>query len=246
MITKNEIKFLQSLHLKKYRELHNCFLVEGRKIVKELIASQFEISIIYATNEWICNNNKVENVKVEEVTEDELTKIATHKNPDQVVAVAKTPSFSLPDTLGGQKYVLLDNINDPGNAGTIIRSADWFGWDGVIFSDESVEIFNPKVINSAKGSLFRIPVFQGDIADFLNRNKDFTVYGAMMDGTSIYEQSFVEKAIVVIGNEANGISPKISPFIRHAITIPRVGSAESLNAGVAASIIFSHWKSCSK
>lgn len=242
MITKNEIKYLQSLHLKKYRELHNCFLVEGRKIVKELIASQFEVSIIYATNEWISNNIGLKNVKVEEVTADELSKIATHQHPDQVVAVAKVPSYNLPTTLIGKKFVLLDQVNDPGNAGTIIRSADWFGWDGVIFSENSVEIFNPKVINSAKGSLFRTPVFQGDIASFLTQNSDFEVYGALMEGDSIYNVSFSEKAILIIGNEANGISPEISSFINQAITIPRLGGAESLNAGVAASIIFSHWK----
>jgi len=242
MISKNQIKFVQSLHQKKYRQMYGKFLVEGHKTVLELLSSGFKIDSIYATAKWISENKINFNVLIAEVTEAELQKIATHENPQEVIAVANIPASSADAQLKKGKYIALDQINDPGNAGTIIRIADWFGLDGVIFSENSVDVFNPKVVSAAKGSLFRVPFYYMDLEKCFAANGHFPVLGTFMEGESIYSKQFPTDGILLIGNEANGISESLSAAIQHRISIPKFGQAESLNAGVAAGILISEWK----
>jgi TrmH family RNA methyltransferase len=241
MLSKNQIKYIQSLHQKKYRQMYGYFLVEGRKSVEDLISSYFEINTIYATNEWNGTQTSMLVEKVEIVDAASLQKIATHQHPDEVVALVKIPSIELPPVLPSGKYIVLDCMNDPGNAGTIIRTADWFGWDGVIFLENSVDIFNPKTVNAAKGSLFKIPIFQSTSAALFSAANNHVVYGAFLDGEAFDKIKKEENALLIIGNEANGISESISSFVQKKISIPKKGNAESLNAGVAAAVLMSRW-----
>lgn len=243
MISKNQIKDIQSLHQKKYRQLYGNFLVEGHKSVSELLRSNYTTKEIFATAEWIVQNGDLlSDVKITEVSVAELQKISTQETPHQVVAVAKIPDVTLPEKLPDGCYIAVDNLNDPGNAGTIIRNADWFGFRGVIFSRNSVEAFNPKTVSAAKGSIFNTNVIYADLAKCFSENNDFPVLGAFMDGAPIYSVAFPPKGILLIGSEANGISETLFPYITQHIAIPRYGSAESLNAGVAAGIIAAEWR----
>jgi len=241
MLSKNQIKYIQSLHQKKHRQMYGYFLVEGRKSVEDLISSDFEINTIYATNQWKGIEIPALLEKIMIVDEASLQKIATHQHPDQVVAVVKMPSIELPSILPSGKYIVLDSINDPGNAGTTIRTADWFGWDGVIFLENCVDIFNPKTVNAAKGSLFTIPVFESTASALFSVANAHTVYGAFLEGEAFDKIKREENVLLIIGNEANGISEHIFPFIQKKISIPKKGNAESLNAGVAAAVLMSQW-----
>ena len=223
--------------------MYGNFLVEGHKSVLELLHSSFKTIELFATSEWLSQNeNVIGKTKFTEVTDTELQKIATQENPHGVIALAEIPNTETAQKLDDGIYIALDSLSDPGNAGTVIRIADWFGFSGVIFSQNSVEIFNPKTVSAAKGSLFNIKVFATDLAQCFESNKNFEVYGTFMIGENIYNTPFPEKGILLIGNEANGISEALLPHITKAITIPKFGNAESLNAGVAAGIIASEWR----
>lgn len=223
--------------------MYGNFLVEGHKSVSDLLRSNYITKEVFATNDWIAQNpNLVSATKITEVSDSELQKIATQENPHQVVAVAQIPDTENPAKLSDGCYIAADNLSDPGNAGTIIRIADWFGFSGVIFSQNSVEVFNPKAVSAAKGSLFNMKIIYADLAQCFANNKQFAVLGAFMEGDPIYSVSFPEKGILLIGNEANGISDTLSSLVTQKITIPKYGNAESLNAGVATGIIAAEWK----
>lgn len=244
MISKQQLSFVRSLQQKKFRQMYGKFLVEGDKLVRELLASPFKIEAIFKTPTW---NGAFERGKIEviEVTDEELRKISTHENPNQVLAIAEIPVWGrtgfdtkLPDGL----YLACDNLSDPGNAGTIIRTADWFGVKHIFFSEGSVDIFNPKVVSSAKGSLFRVECHYLDLKELIIQNSEIPVYGTFMDGESIYGKPLPKDAIVIIGNEANGIGDELSALIKHRISIPNFGKAESLNAAVAAGIVLGEFR----
>jgi len=221
--------------------MYGKFLVEGRKTVQDLLLSDFKVNTIYATNEWQPESIVKADILVEEVSAGEITKISSHETPDKVIAVAEMPENIFVDKLDKGKYLLLDQINDPGNAGTIIRTAHWFGWDGVILTKNSVDIFNPKTISAAKGSLFHIPVRYCENATTLLSESKKEIYGAFMDGGNIYNSKTEENCILIIGSEANGISEELIPLIQNKISIPKIGGGESLNAGIAAAILMSEW-----
>ena len=244
MLSKQQVSFVRSLHQKKFRQMYGKFLVEGDKLVRELLQSTFKVDAIFKLKGWEFSF-KGEKPDVFEVSEDELRKIATHESPNQVLAVALIPKYNA--TMPAAKledglYVACDNLNDPGNAGAIIRTADWFGVKKVFFSEDSVDVYNPKVVNAAKGSLFRLECNSAKLESLFEANKHIKVYGAFMQGESIYKTELDKNAFIVIGNEANGISSDLLPFIHHRITIPSFGGAESLNAAVAAGILMSEWK----
>lgn len=240
-ISKAQVRYIRSLHSKKFRQMYAKFLVEGDKAVRELIHSPFKIDAIYAHAEWIAQNDAPERL-CHEVSEGELMQISTHDSPNQVLAVAYIPANEINEISGDQLYIACDTLNDPGNAGTIIRVADWFGISTVIFSENSVEVYNPKVVSAAKGSLFRVRVIYADLPGFFQKNKSLPVYGAAMDGESIYKAGLPKAGILLIGNEANGISEALYQYVTHKISIPPFGDAESLNAGVATGIIVSEWR----
>ena len=224
--------------------MYGKFLVEGDKLVRELLASSFKVDAIFKTSSWNYANQR-DKIELIEVSEEDLRKISTQENPNQVLAVAHLPELNtsiLSKALPNDLYLACDNLSDPGNAGTIIRTADWFGVRHIFFSQNSVDVFNPKVVSAAKGSLFRVACHYVDLKEVFNRNPGLVVYGAYMDGISIYKKPLTKHAMLVIGNEANGISGELIPFITQRISIPNFGYAESLNAAVAAGIILGEFR----
>ena len=249
MLSKALIKRISSYKESKYRNQDKVFVVEGVKVVNELLNSCFEIETICALRQWLDDNsksiiNKTNNII--EVSGDELKKISSFSTPNQVLAVVKTPSPK--EVVFKDKLVIaLDQINDPGNLGTIIRIAHWFGIEDIICSENTVDQFNPKTIQSTMGSLFRVNVSYHNLKSYLqNLPKDYPIYGAVVEnGENIYEKQVQKQGIIIIGSESHGISNEIIPLINNPITIPNFSinqKAESLNASIATGIIVSEFK----
>jgi TrmH family RNA methyltransferase len=239
MISKNELKYIQSLCQKKQRVAEGVFIAEGPKLAEELLASDYKLVKAYATAEWLAENTAGKGFV--EVTEIELEKMTGLQTANQVILICEQKIQKIIPDLSQKLSLVLDGIQDPGNLGTIIRIADWFGLTQIIASEDTVDFYNPKVVQSTMGSFIRVPVYYTDITHFLESTK-LPVYGAMLAGKSIYDIIKPESGILVIGNESKGIREPIQPLINHAITIPRFGGAESLNAAVATGILLSHMK----
>jgi TrmH family RNA methyltransferase len=248
MLSHNQIKYINSLKIKKYRYQHNAFFVEGEKGVAELLKSTLHIVKVFALREWIdANYSLLENRKTEiqEITPDELKKVSDLLSPNLVIAVADIPMQELPDISGFNSMMLaLDGIRDPGNMGTIIRTADWFGINKIVCSSDSVDVYNPKVVQATMGSFSRVEVFYVDLLEFFSRlPSTIPVFGALLDGPDISEKSFRKKGIILIGSESHGISEKLVPFVNEPVYIPHfmantsANYAESLNASIANGII---------
>ena len=234
MISKNQIKFIKSLSLKKNRVKAQLFIAEGEKIVNELLNSNFEIEHIYATKQF-SGINRCQKSAITLITNDELLRISNLTSPNNVLAIVKI-SQKESEKSGGIKLVL-DDVNDPGNLGTIIRMCDWFGVTQLICSNSTVDCYNPKVVQSAMGSLFRLDIKYLDLATYL-ANIDTPIYGAYMNGVDVKGQEFPKQAHLIMGNEANGISESISKYITNKVSIKNIGgNTESLNVAVATSIL---------
>ena len=241
MISKNQVKYIQSLGQKKRRDEEGLFIAEGPKIVAELLAEPgCHIKQIYALNNWIESNNLNVLPEVIEITEEELEKISQLKTPNQVLLVAEKMKWGEEETIKNTITLVLDTIQDPGNMGTIIRLADWFGIKQIICSHECADIYNPKVVQSSMGSIARVRVNYADLKDWLKKNKDIPVYATAMDGNDISYMKKINEGIIIIGNESKGISVEILAETNTKITIKGKGKAESLNAAVATGIILSH------
>ncbi len=250
MLSKNQIKNITSLHLKKQREQKKLFIAEGEKLVDELLNSSFEIVEIYATESWILKyKNRIKTQNLIEIGENDLKKISLLSTPNKVLAIVKQKQFILNELLFKNELSLyLDDIRDPGNLGTIIRLAHWFGIKQIICSENTVEIFNPKVVQSTMGSIFHVPVIKLELADLLNVLQfKINIYGAFLDGKSIYD-SPIKTGLMVIGNESNGIQEKNSVLIQQKISIPsnNFHHSESLNAAMATGILLSEYFRISK
>lgn len=237
MINKSEIKYIQSLCHKKQRQQEGLFIAEGPKLVEELLGSNYEVHKLYALGDFIANN-KLPLSNVVEVNETELERISGLQTPNKVLAIVKQREATIPD-VKNKLSIVLDGIQDPGNLGTIIRIADWFGIENILCSNDTAELYNPKVVQSTMGSFVRVNVWYGDLEGFLSGN-ELPVYGTLLEGKSVYGTSKPKEGLLVIGNEGRGIRENILPFVKHPVTIPRVGGAESLNAAVATGIILSH------
>jgi TrmH family RNA methyltransferase len=234
VISKNQIKFIKSLSLKKNRVKAQLFVAEGEKIVNELLNSKFEIEHIYATKQF-SGINSSEKSALTVVSNEELSRISNLTSPNNVLAIVKI-SQKESEKSGGIKLVL-DDVNDPGNLGTIIRICDWFGVTQLICSNSTVDCYNPKVVQSAMGSVFRLDIKYLDLATYL-ANIDTPVYGAYMNGVDVKEQELPKQAHLIMGNEANGISESISKYITNKVSIKNIGeNTESLNVAVATSIL---------
>lgn len=238
MLSKNELKYIQSLCQKKQRTAERLFIAEGVKLVQELIVAGYPITKIYATEQWIMPKG---NYDVTRISEQELEKISSLQTPNQVLAIVQQQEPADEPQWNQKLTLVLDGIQDPGNMGTIIRIADWFGIDQIIASEDTVELYNPKVIQSTMGSFMRVKVWYGDIASLLSKN-EVPVYGAVLDGKSMYDVMPPETGILVIGNESKGIREELQSLIDERITIPRIGQAESLNAAVALGILLSQFR----
>lgn len=235
MLSNNQKKYLNSLKQKKYRNQYSSFIVEGEKMVNELVASDFEIEAVYGVEDLISYPSIIE------ISEKELASLSLLKTPNKYFAVAKQKKVI--DIVSDGLTIVLDNIQDPGNLGTIIRIADWFGISTIVCSPTCVDLYNPKVVQATMGSLFRIDVVYSDLTSFLAKNKERAIYGALLGGENVYETTIQkDNAILIMGNESKGISAELIPFINHKITIPQFGKAESLNVAVATAILCSEYR----
>ncbi len=241
MISKSQISFIKSLHQKKFRNEHHLFIAEGLKTVTEFVGSGYAVDTIFHTGTVIPKLvNLSHKIKLIEISPAELDKISTLNTPQGLLAlvvVPPQPPLFPPDRSGGWTLVL-DGIQDPGNLGTIIRTADWFGFTQIVCSEDTVEAYNPKVVQATMGSLAHITVQYTDLPRWLN-NVEVPVYGTLLDGTSIYSTDFPGEGLLVLGNEGKGISAEVLRHVTRKITIPRFGKAESLNVSMAAGIICS-------
>lgn len=239
MISKNQIKLITSLHKAKGRKKTGLFIVEGPKAVDEFINSSFKIEAVYGTRQWIEFAPQILNF-AEMVSEKELLSISAQKHPNQVLAIVKMPDTTPPPTEIEDFCLVLDTIQDPGNMGTIIRIADWFGIKHIICSKETADIYNPKVVQSTMGSISRVQVSYTNLVDWLGEiNGSIPIYGTLLSGENLYETKIDSKGLIIIGNESKGISADVGFFISQGIKIPSYGDSEteSLNAAVATGIV---------
>jgi TrmH family RNA methyltransferase len=244
-MTRKQMSYVRSLRQGKFRKIHGQFLAEGPKVVDEFLHSDFKFATVYATEDWFEVNLDIINqkeIRYEIITESELTAISRLKEPNQVVSVIYQKE--IPEEIDVEGLTLaLYAISDPGNMGTILRSADWFGIKNVFCSFRTVDVYNPKVVQASMGSLSRLNVTYLDFEDLFAQCNEvgIPVYGTVIDGKNFYDIDFVETGMIVIGNESNGIKEKYLKLFDEKISIPSYngGQTESLNAAVATSIIVS-------
>ncbi|HLO83346.1 MAG TPA: RNA methyltransferase [Chitinophagaceae bacterium] len=240
MLSKTQVKYIQSLFHKKFREEYGQFIVEGPKMAEEAITLSFsDIINIYACSDWIDRNISIDQnlkQKIVEVSVPEMEKISSLHTPSNVLIVLKKPLLKAPQAWDGLT-LLLDGIQDPGNLGTMIRTADWFGVKHVVCGAGTADCYNPKVIQSTMGSIFRTSIFYEDLNSFLAQHSSVPLIVTSLDGEPLNRNEKWNTAFVVIGNESQGVQQSITSSATRKILIPRIGQAESLNAAVAAGII---------
>ena len=236
MLTKNQLKLVRSLELKKNRKKEGLFVAEGPKVVGDLLRAGFKARLIFSTTE------REDAVMV---TDDELRKLSFLQHPQEVLAVFEIPQNSQFSILHSQLALALDSVQDPGNLGTIIRIADWFGISTIYCSEDTADVYNPKVVQATMGSLAHINIVYCDLVELL-QHYDGPIYGTLLDGQDIYQQELSQKGIIVMGNEGNGISQRVRPLITHRLLIPNFNknseTAESLNVAIATAITCSEFR----
>ncbi|MDR2910608.1 MAG: RNA methyltransferase [Bacteroidales bacterium] len=250
MVSKNIVKLIKSLSLKKYREKEGLFLVEGNKMVTEALCSNYKVAKIIATHEFLLTTKTDTSYAVEiiEASQEEIRKASLLKNPQNSMALCEIPeNENIPENINNGLTLYLDGIQDPGNLGTIIRTCDWFNIGFILCSPDTADIYSPKVVQASMGSIFRTKLFYIPAWQVLKKEsfKNVHIFGAFPDGNNIYTEYLPENTIMFVGNEGNGIRKEVEPFINKRIMIPcfkNNGSAESLNVAVAAGIICSEFK----
>jgi len=239
MVSKNQIKFITSLQHKKYRIKHNFFIAEGVKVIQEFLDSNYVLEHLYETDflfEQVSDSQKTL------IKEDDMKRITAFSSASSCLAIFKIPNPTKITDNG--LIVALDDIRDPGNVGAIIRLCDWFGISQIVCSQETVDVYNPKVIQATMGSISRVNINYIDLKDYVSKSK-LPVYGTFMEGNNVYSEELPEEAIIILGNEANGISKELEKIIENKLSIPRFGSiqkTESLNVASAAAIFLSEFK----
>jgi len=251
MISKSKIRFIRSLQNKKVRDEERLFVIEGDKLVREFLAARFPVRMLIAKPEFLSSllPEMIQNInEIEAVSYEELKQISTLKTPHNALAIVQMPeSEMIVSEIIKQFCVALDFVQDPGNMGTIIRAAGWFGIKNIVCSFDCVDVYNSKVIQASMGALLHVNVFYTDLKTlFTNAIKNSVpVYGTMLDGKSIYDHKLDNKGIILLGNESKGISDELIPFITEKIRIPKYSNAkegiDSLNVGMAASVVFSEF-----
>ena len=247
MISKNRISQIRKLHAKKFRDEEGLFLVEGYKCVEMLCASDFVVEEIFATENAIRENETwLKNKEITTVTAEEMSRISTMQTPPELLAIAqqRPDKEEIPDS---NPVLSLDHISDPGNLGTIIRTADWFDIQHIVCSPDCVEFYNPKVIQATMGSFTHVHIHKRSLPEFLQQESTHRrILGTFLNGESIRDFTFMPNDIVVIGNESNGISDEVAKVVTNRITIPSAAqgreTAESLNAGIAAAVVMYTWR----
>jgi len=240
MISKNNLKFVHQLEQKKYRRKEGVFVAEGPKVVGDLMTAGVVPRMLFAVEEWI---KKEQTEYAQEVTEEELRKLSFLQHPQQVLGVFEIPASSTCNSISDNRlYLALDGVQDPGNLGTIIRLADWFGINTIFCSEDTADVWNPKVIQATMGSIARVEVVYTDLKQLIVQ-ANMPIYGTLLDGQNIYEQELTKYGIIVMGNEGNGISPEIRQLITNKLLIPKFQEGpESLNVAIATAITCSEFK----
>jgi RNA methyltransferase, TrmH family len=245
MLSKQQAKFIKSLQFKKYRKKEQVFVVEGAKSVEELLRADFHVLMVLGTEEFFKENLQIStsvNFQTFVVSEMVLQSLGSFQSNHQALAIARMKPNMEPKKVLSPFLLALDDIRDPGNLGTIIRIADWYGINVLIASMETADFYNPKVLQASMGSFTRVNFIYTSLEDFFRNNKHYKVYGAFPGGESIYESEISTPGILILGNESNGIHASLEPFIDHRIGIPRFGGAESLNVAVSTGILCDHFR----
>lgn len=242
MISKNQLKYIRQLEQKKYRRREGLFVAEGTKVVGDLL-QRYRPEAVFATADW----QAPAGIKPQLVTDDELRRISFLQHPQQVLALFPLPSVnSLPSSVNSELSLALDGVQDPGNLGTIIRIADWFGISTIICSEDTVDAWNPKVVQATMGSIARVNIIYNNLPEFLNSlPADFPVYGTFLDGDNIYTQALTHEGLIIMGNEGNGISDAVRAKVNRRLLIPdfhQGETADSLNVAIATAITCSEFR----
>lgn len=244
MIGKNTIKWVHSLEMKKNRKREGLFVAEGPKVVGDLL-SRFRLHSVFATDEWTGGDSIGAEVRLERVDDDTLRRLSFLQHPQQVVAVMEMNKEEKVEVDADRLTIMLDGVQDPGNLGTIIRIADWFGIDSIICSPDTADAYNPKVVQATMGSLGRVSVTYSPLVPLLSSlPADMPIYGTLLDGKDIYQKELTRHGVIIMGNEGNGISDEVRAMVTHPLLIPRFRqgeSAESLNVAVATAITCSEF-----
>ncbi len=251
MISKNKAKFIISLQKKKVREEEGLFVIEGDKLVKEFLSAKVPVKTLIAKKEFISALNPLLKECIDEIEDasyEELKHISTLKTPHNALAVIPVPLQKMtPEEMLEKLCVALDSVQDPGNLGTIIRAAAWFGIKNIVCSSDCVDLYNPKVVQASMGAILHLNVHYSDLKKFVSlaNGKNIPVFGTVLNGESIYQHKLGSKGIILLGNESRGISDELMPFVTNKIMIPGMSRAmpgiESLNVGMAASVVFSEF-----
>jgi TrmH family RNA methyltransferase len=240
MVSGKWLKLVKSLQIKKYRQLHQWFLVEGTKSVTELLDSHFAIEVLFGTDTFLRQHIRTRsNISFEyhPASEDELARMGSFQTNNSVLAVVQMPRPYPLRIEKGEYALALDGIQDPGNLGTIIRIADWYGIKKIFCSEDTADLYNPKVIASSMGSFIRVSTRYGELAEHFAAMQDIPKLGAFLEGENVHNYTFPDSGIIVMGNESKGIRADLHAYISGRVHIPRYGGAESLNAGIATAII---------
>lgn len=245
MLSKKIVKYIQSLSHKKFRDEEGAFIAEGTKIVSEFLKTENLVcKLICADKTWLSENQnlllKINPQNIFETDDYWLKSISLLKTPNKVLGVFEKKSSTRIPNLSDKISLMLDDLQDPGNLGTLIRIADWFAVENIICSENSVDCYNPKVVQSTMGSLARVNVFYTDLFSFIEKNKIIPVFATTLNGESVFNLPKIKEGIILIGNESKGIHNDLLKLTSHQISIPKIGHAESLNAAVAGGIILSH------
>jgi TrmH family RNA methyltransferase len=240
MLIKSQVKYIQSLSHKKLRDSEGVFVAEGPKLINELLSAGLPVQHLYGVKEWIEGQDQHLTASITEISQSELERISGLQTPNQVLGIFKKPAIITHPPERNRVSLMLDTIQDPGNLGTIIRCADWFGISQIFCSADCADAYNLKVVQASMGSIARVQVMYGTLTQLLAEAPDVPTYAAVLNGTDVRKLPPVKEGIFIIGNESKGISDALLALSRNRITIPRHGKAESLNAAVATGIILSH------
>lgn len=246
LLSKNKIKYIRSLEQKKIRKEEHVFLAEGPKLVGDLLG-HFPCRFLAATSSWLRDHTVVSVDEIVEVSQDELSRASLLKTPQQVLAIFEQPQYDLnPEIVHQSLCLALDDVQDPGNLGTIIRLADWFGIEHIICSSNTVDVFNPKTIQATMGGIARVKVHYTSLSQFIRSLGDAPVFGTFLDGENMYEQTLSTNGLIVMGNEGNGIGKEVESLINRKLYIPNYPqgqeTSESLNVAIATAVICAEFR----
>ena len=246
MLSKNKIKYIHSLELKKNRKEEQTFVAEGHKLVGDLLG-HFPCRLLVATRAWLDRNPDVEAMEIIEVNQEELTRASLLKTPQEVLAVFEQPEYSIQlEVVERSLCLALDDVQDPGNLGTIIRLAEWFGIEHIFCSLGTVDVYNPKTVQATMGALARVKLHYVDLPSIIASMPSVPIYGTFLDGNNIYAETLSANGLIIMGNEGKGVSPEVAKLVNKRLYVPNYPServtSESLNVAVATAVVCAEFR----